>query len=371
MDDATTVIPDKERKAAQSHPFDTAAPSITRRAIDQTSLLSGNYWGELRTFLWVAKAGSLSGAAELLGCSHATVGREIRRLQDQMGSQLVILSKNGAHLTQKGRALVDELLRLDQRLFSIANDLRAEKAEAEGTVRLGITDGLGVFFLIPELRRFSAQYPKMHIHLKSLGNFKNLRENQTDVILGFSPDPSHDMTSRPLGWLHFIPIATQSYIDRMGLPTLGNAHEHLFVDSEIYSAKGGPWDSWHALINRGTVAHYCDASISYGMMVKAGIAIGLVANYNMTEPSARPLDLDVHVKLRLYAVAMTERLQAKPVRIVFDLLEKLYGTQNPWFRESMVLSVDDPLYREGHTLLFNLPDRSALAAAETRSEKSR
>ena len=123
---------DLKRDDPRSHPFDTTAPSISRRALDHADLLSGDYWGELRTFLWVAKAGSLSKAAELLGSSHATVGREIRRLQDQMGSQLVVLTKNGAQLTQKGHALTDELLRLDQRLFSIASDLRAEKAEAEG-----------------------------------------------------------------------------------------------------------------------------------------------------------------------------------------------------------------------------------------------
>ena len=127
-----------------------------------------------------------------------------------MGSQLVTLTKNGAQLTQKGRALTDELLRLDQRLFSIASDLRAE-AEAEGAVRLGITDGLGICFLVPELCRFSKQYPKIQVHLKSPGNFKNLRENQTDVILGFSPDQSSDMTSRPLGWLHFLPVASEAY----------------------------------------------------------------------------------------------------------------------------------------------------------------
>ncbi len=358
MGDGVLMTGDEEQPDLRSHPFDTAAPSISRRAVDQTSLLSGNYWGELRTFLCVAKAGSLSRAAELLGSSHATVGREIRRLQDHMGSQLVILTKNGAQLTQKGQALTNELLRLDQRLFSIANDLRAEKAEAEGTVRLGITDGLGVIFLVPELRRFSMQYPRIQVHLKSPGNFKNLRENQTDVILGFSPDPSHDMTSLPLGWLHFIPVASESYIERMGVPTPGNVERHLFIDSEIYSAKGGVWDGWHALINRGTVAHYCDASISYGMMVKAGLGIGLLANYNMMEPTARPLDLDVHVKLRLYAVALTERLAAKPVRVVFNMVEKMFGLRNPWFQDQMALAVDDPVYREGYGMLFNLQDRS-------------
>jgi DNA-binding transcriptional LysR family regulator len=336
-----------------SHPFDTSAPSISSRAIDNTSLLSGHYWGELRTFLCVAKAGSLSRAAELLGSSHATVGREIRRLQDQMGSQLVILTKHGAQLTQKGQALTDELLRLDQRLFSIASDLRAEKGEAEGTVRLGITDGLGVSFLVPALLRFSTAYPKIQVHVKSPGNFKNLHENQTDVILGFNPATSASMTSRPLGWLHFIPLASQSYIERMGLPTLATAHKHFFIDSEIYSAKG-TWDGWHALIKRGTIAHYCDASISYGMMIKAGLGIGLLANYNLTEPAARPLDLGVHVKLQLYAVALTQRLEAKPVSVVFDLLAELFGCGNPWFQENLVLSVDDPAYREGHALLFNL-----------------
>ena len=341
-----------KRDDAHSHPFDTTAPSISRRALDRVDLLSGDYWGELRTFLWVAKAGSLSRAAELLGSSHATVGREIRRLQDQMGSQLVILTKNGAQLTQKGRALTDELLRLDQRLFSIASDLRAEKAEAEGAVRLGITDGLGICFLVPELCRFSKQYPKIQVHLKSPGNFKNLRENQTDVILGFSPDQSSDMTSRPLGWLHFLPVASEAYIERMGMPTRNNIHKHLLIDSEIYSAKGA-WDGWHDLLRRGTVAHYCDASISYGMMIKAGNGIGLLANYTMMDPAFRPLDLDVHVKVRLHAVALTERLEAKPVRIVLGLLEELFGARNPWFQERMALGVQDHSYQQRYAMLFN------------------
>lgn len=343
---------DLKRDDPSSHPFDTTAPSISRRVLDHADLLSGDYWGELRTFLWVAKAGSLSKAAELLGSSHATVGREIRRLQDQMGSQLVVLTKNGAQLTQKGHALTDELLRLDQRLFSIASDLRAEKAEAEGAVRLGITDGLGVCFLVPELPRFSKKYPKIQVHLKSPGNFKNLRENQTDVILGFSPDPSNDMTCRPLGWLHFIPVASEAYIERMGVPTHSNIRKHQFIDSEIYSAKGA-WEGWHNLLRRGTVAHYCDASISYGMMVKAGNGIGLLSNYTMMDPAFRPLDLDVHVKLRLHAVALTERLEAKPVRIVMGLLEELFSAQNPWFQEPMALTVQDRSYQERYATLFN------------------
>jgi DNA-binding transcriptional LysR family regulator len=136
------------------------------------------------------------------------------------------------------------------------------------------------------------------------------------------------------------------------VPTAANIEKHRFIDSEIYSAKG-VWDPWHSLVSRGAIAQFCDASISYALMVKAGLGIGLLGNYVMMEPAVRPLDLDVHIRFQLYAVALTERLDAKPVRLVFSLLEKLFATGNPWFEKEMVLSVDNPIYREGYAMLFN------------------
>jgi len=341
------------KKTESTNFFDDTARTLSRPAFDPASLLSGQYWGELRTFLQVAKTGSLTQAASLLGCSHPTVGRDIRRLEDLMGTQLVLLSKSGAKLTDKGRTLKDALLLLDQQLFSLQSNLRTERDEAEGTVRVAITDGLGVFFIVPALRHFSTQFPRLRVHLKSPGNLLNLKENQTDIMLSFVPATTQEMTTLPLGWLHFIPIVTQDYIDRFGCPSLGNLENHFFVDSDIYADKG-LWSGWQSAVGRGTVAHICETTMSYGMIVKAGLGIGLLANYNMAEPSARALDLGIHVKLRLYALVMSARLEAKPVRLVFEWLEQLFGLGNPWFGENLVLEVDDPAFKEGHALLFNL-----------------
>ncbi|HLH50252.1 MAG TPA: LysR family transcriptional regulator, partial [Roseiarcus sp.] len=87
------------------HPFRSGAPSISRLAIEEGSILSGRYWGELRTFLAVAKAKSLNRAADELGVSRMTAGREIRRLQDAIGAQLVVFGKTGAALTRRGEEL--------------------------------------------------------------------------------------------------------------------------------------------------------------------------------------------------------------------------------------------------------------------------
>ena len=341
-------------KTSDNHPFDTSAPSITRRAVDEAALLSGNYWGELRTFLCVAKTRSLTGAAEILGSSHATVGRDVRRLQDRMGSQLVILTKSGAALTEKGEALAGELLGLDQKLFAIENDLRSKRGDAEGLVRLGITDGLGAIFFVPELRSLARDYPKIRIHMKTPGHLRDIRENQTDIMLGFAPENGADFVSKPLGWLHFLPIASTDYIERKGTPTLANLASHVFVDSEIYSARTGPWEGWHALKAQGVATYYCDPSISYGMMVKAGLGIGLLGNYNLIEPKARLLDLDLKVSLRLHVAALKERLDSRAVRVVFNMIEDVFGEHNPWFSKTLQTSVSEPRFRRGYEILFNV-----------------
>ncbi|MDB5641230.1 MAG: LysR family transcriptional regulator [Hyphomicrobiales bacterium] len=342
-------------KNTENHPFDTTAPSITRRAVDDAALLSGNYWGELRAFLCVAKTRSLTRAAEILGSSHATVGRDVRRLQDRMGSQLVIFTKSGTSLTEKGELLAGELLGLDQKLFAIENDLRSNRSDAEGLVRLAITDGLGAVFVVPELRRIARDYPKIRIHVKTPGHLRDIRENQTDVMLAFAPENAAEFLSKPLGWLHFLPIASADYVARKGLPRRATLANHVFVDSELYSARGGPWEPWHELKSEGLATYHCDPSISYGMMVKAGLGIGLLGNYNLTEPNARPLDLGLQISLRLYAVVLKERLESRPVRVVFNMIEDIFGEHNPWFAQSMNLSVPDSRYNEGYRLLFNLP----------------
>ncbi len=68
-----------------------------------------------------------------------------------MGSQLFISTPRGVKLTQKGEALAQALSRLDYTLHSLTSDLRSESREAEGTVRVSLTDGLNVLFAVPAL----------------------------------------------------------------------------------------------------------------------------------------------------------------------------------------------------------------------------
>src|ERR1044072_477180 len=213
-------------------PFDEEQQAFNKSSLDEETLLSGQFWAELRVFLAVAKTKSFNRAAEITNTSQPTVSRQVKRLQDVVGSQLFISTARGVKLTQKGEALARALCRLDHTLYSITSDLKAETQQAEGVVRVSITDGLNVLFAAPALEQFSAQYPKIQVHLKSPLNILNLRENQTDMMVGFNPAESSDILFRQLGQLHFIPIVAKDYIRKHGLPTLANMEQHAFLQSE-------------------------------------------------------------------------------------------------------------------------------------------
>jgi len=335
-------------------PFDEAQPPFNKSLLQEETLMSGQFWAELRVFLAVAKTKSFNRAAEITNTSQPTVSRQVKRLQDVVGSQLFVSTPRGIKLTEKGEALAQALSRLDYTLHSLTTDLRAESREAEGTVRVSITDGLNVLFAAPALLAFSEQYPKIQLHLRSPLNLIDLRENHADMMISMIPSESPDIRFRKLGQLHFIPVAAEDYIRRHGMPTRENLEQHSFIQSEYYLAKTGLWDGWQQAAARGRIAHYVDNSFAYGMLVKAGHGIGLLGSYTVVEPCIVPLELDLRISVPLYLIALTERLNARPVRLVFDWLTEIFGPNNPWFSDEFKLNHPPNSYDAGMRRMFNL-----------------
>jgi DNA-binding transcriptional LysR family regulator len=305
--------------------------------LNDPHILSGPFWGELRVFLAVAKAKSFNRAAEQLNMSQPTVSRQVRRLQDIMGTQLVLSTPSGIKLTRQGEELAESLLELDQKLFDISSDLTADARSAEGLVHLSVGEGMAGLFLTPSMVGFTERYPKIKLRMHKPVNLLDFHENHTDVLLSGVPSSQTDVTSRALGFLHFLPIATRPYIERYGVPTRTNLSSHLFVHSDFHAAEAGLWDAWHATMARGVVAHTSDSAYVHAMMIKSGIGIGLMGSYVLADQACIPLELGVHVRLPMYALALTERLNAKPVRLVFDWISDVFGVANPWFSPELQL----------------------------------
>lgn len=309
----------------------------SKHVLDDTQILSGPFWGELRVFLAVAKAKSFNRAADALNMSQPTVSRAVRRLQDVMGAQLVIPTQAGITLTRQGEELARSLRDLDQKLFEISNDLTAEARNAEGTIRLVVGEVLAGLFVAPALMAFNDIYPKIRLELCTPRDRVNQRANDGDLEVTAVPPNQPDLVTRSLGFLHMLPVATQGYIRRYGVPTRSNLSAHCFLQCDYYSTIGGVWKPWLDLASQGVTTHSCDNLLTYALMVKNGLGIGLVATCAMAEPTAVPLDLDVHIRAPLYVMAANARYSTKAVQIVFEWLSEIFGPAVPWFSPELRL----------------------------------
>jgi DNA-binding transcriptional LysR family regulator len=334
------------------HPFASGPPALGRLAIDEPTVLSGRFWAELRTFLAVAKAKSLSRAADEVGLSRMTAAREIRRLQDAIGAQLVVFSKTGAALTPRGEKLALALQKLDHDIFSLTSDLRAEGGQAEGLVRLSVTDGLGIFYVLPVVSELTVRHPRIRLQFLAPNNLLSLGENRTDLMIGFSGESSRQLTSRHAGTMHLVPFASRDYIAKNGLPDKHNLSDHYILHSSMYTGKSDIWRPWRSILEAGRQGHGSDSSLTYGFMVKAGLGVGLMSSVHAVNAFLVPLDLDCHIQLPLHVVALTERLQSRPVRIVYECLVAALSDARPWLGPDVALERrDSELERAYHTLL--------------------
>ena len=93
--------------------FDKEQQAFNGSPLDDENLLSGQFWGELRVFLAVAKTKSFNGAAEITDTSQPKVSRQVKRLQNVVGSQLFIATARWVKLTQKKEGLGHALCRIN------------------------------------------------------------------------------------------------------------------------------------------------------------------------------------------------------------------------------------------------------------------
>ena len=334
-------------------PFDQTSSVVDRSPLDVAGLLSRPIWKELRTFLAVAKSRSFAEAAAMLHTSGPTVSREVKRLEQQLATKLVVSSHSGITLTEAGRALALQLADLDFQLHTLSSNLKRDKADVAGTVTISVTSGLSVAFVAPAVQRLNARFPHIAVDLKDQMSFVDFAKNQAEIMLSMAPLQRGDVTSREVGTLHLIPVAHRRYIETHGVPSLGRLAQHRFLQCSYYTAPGAIWDRWRDLVASGLPAHSAANSLAYYSFAKSGAGVALLGNYVLIDPDFVPIDLNVHVPIRLHLVALTDRLRAPPVRAVFDWLAELFA-DNPMFAGDLLLQPTHSAPENDFRAFFNL-----------------
>ncbi|HYH19245.1 MAG TPA: LysR family transcriptional regulator [Azospirillum sp.] len=159
-------------------------------------------WEDLRVFVALARAGSLSAAARALKVSHATVGRRIAALEDTLGRALFDRRADGYALTAEGAAVLELAAGMDERALAILRRAGRD-AGLTGTVRLTATESLAERFLIPRLVAFRRRHPGIDLEVLSDPRSLSLAKREADVAVRLARPQAGELVTRRLATIAY------------------------------------------------------------------------------------------------------------------------------------------------------------------------
>jgi DNA-binding transcriptional LysR family regulator len=268
-------------------------------------------WEDLRLFLAVARAGTLSGAARTVRVSQPTLGRRVRRLEAAYGQDLFQRRPEGFALTTAGTALLADAEAMDEAAARLALRRAGADPAPAGTVRIASGEWMARFLArsAPELQR---ELPDIELELVAAQQYANLSRREADVAIRNQVPDTGALYVRQLKGFAYALYGSRDYIARHPAAASESRYKDCrwigFDDSLSYM----PTARWLAAQCDGRPpALRCSRAMLIMDGVRAGAGLGVLpcmaADADPTlqrvtppigELSGQPLYLVVHREMR-------------------------------------------------------------------------
>lgn len=187
-------------------------------------------WDKLRIFHAVADAGSLTHAGDTLHLSQSAVSRQIRALEESLGSTLFHRHARGLILTEQGELLFDATKSMNKRLEAAAARIRDSEEEVFGELRVTTTTAFGTLWLAPRLPKLYEKYPDLKIDLMLEERVLDLPMREADVAIRMKEPSQADLIRKRLMSVRMRLYASQTYLEKNGpLNDIEDISQHRLI----------------------------------------------------------------------------------------------------------------------------------------------
>jgi len=145
---------------------------------------------ELRALVEFAQTGSIAGAADRLFRTPSAVTRQVQRLEEALGAELLDRSVKPPRLNALGSRVLEQARDLLQRTEALKS-LTSSDAEPHGLLRIGLAHALAEGTLVEPIQALTEKYPKVRLRLSSelTGElFQRLLAGELDVAAVLLPE---------------------------------------------------------------------------------------------------------------------------------------------------------------------------------------
>ncbi|SLN37023.1 LysR family transcriptional regulator [Roseisalinus antarcticus] len=201
-------------------------------------------WDEIRTAYQVARLGTVSGAAEVLGVHHATVIRHIDALEGRLGVKLFQRHARGYTATEAGQDLLIVAQATDDQFTQLAGRIKGLGEGVTGDLTVTSLASL-VPLLTPVLADFRSQNEGLTVRYLTGDRLYRLEYGEAHVAIRAGSAPEQpDNVVQPFRPQRMRLVATEAYIRRKGRPSgIEDFPSHDFVGHENRDSRA-PFMQW-------------------------------------------------------------------------------------------------------------------------------
>jgi len=201
-------------------------------------------WDEIRTAYQVARMGTVSGAAEVLGVHHATVIRHIDALEGRLGVKLFQRHARGYTATEAGQELLKVATATDDQFSQLAARISGAGSEYSGELVVTSLPGLAGL-VTPALAELQREHEGLRVRYVTDQRVYRLEYGEAHVAIRAGTRPQEpDNVVQPLFAQSVALVASPAYRDRHGLPADETALQgHRFVGAATDDSRA-PFHRW-------------------------------------------------------------------------------------------------------------------------------
>jgi DNA-binding transcriptional LysR family regulator len=197
-------------------------------------------WEGLDAFVAVAEAGNFTRAASRLGVSISQVSREINRLEERLGTQLLVRNTRHVALTENGRLFEQRCRQLIDDREAAFESMISGKDAIKGLIRLTCAVAYGERTITPIVGRFVAAHPEISVDIELTNRVLDLVADGMDLAVRIGEITDARLGRVQLGSRSLHVCAAPAYAERHGAPETSsdlNAHACLLGTAQRWQFK--------------------------------------------------------------------------------------------------------------------------------------
>ncbi|SFM86891.1 DNA-binding transcriptional regulator, LysR family [Thioclava dalianensis] len=201
-------------------------------------------WDEIRTAFQVARVGTVSGAAEVLGVHHATVIRHVDALEDKLGAKLFQRHPRGYTPTEAGQQLLSVGQATEDQFAQLSARIAGAGEEVSGELIVTSLTSVSVLVL-PAMERLLGEYPGLRLSYLTDHRVFRLENGEAHVAIRAGNRPTEpDNVVQSLGSMQNALYASHAYVERYGVPrSKEELAQHRFVSIDNRESRA-PFYRW-------------------------------------------------------------------------------------------------------------------------------